>query len=211
MTERITPAEVRGQSATQEAVRGYPSPWLLRLAAQMEADAVELADLTASTELFAKCLDRAGRMWLAARPDKKLMWPDGAVSIVWVLEQNEALAAKVAELEDRLAWINGDKHYEYVPKNSVPIRLKLTKVDSGIPDLSDGEEPENLAAKVTALEERMKGRVLVPVVVFNTGDEWEAILDVNFAYAWRTIRSGNSAEEATANIQAAIDKESANA
>jgi len=108
MTERITSAEVAGMGRWIEG-DGYNTirpDWFYDLADQMEVDAIELESLTNSTEIFIKCLDRAGRMWNEAHPDKPLTTPDGAKNIVWLLEkvealeaERDALAAKVKEYE----------------------------------------------------------------------------------------------------------------
>lgn len=102
MPERISAAEVRRWVDVIEGDSTGVAYALRHLATQMDADEQERDELAVTNELFADCMDRARRMWQKAHPDKPLVWPDGATNIVWLLEQHDALAAKVQEYEARL-------------------------------------------------------------------------------------------------------------
>jgi hypothetical protein len=90
-------------AAWRESINYPDGPPLVIHSADVAVVEVELEELAFTTELFMKCLDRAQVLWQEAHPESKLVWPDGAKNIVWLLEQNEALTAKVAaEYEARL-------------------------------------------------------------------------------------------------------------
>jgi hypothetical protein len=54
-----------------------------RRCAALEAEVVNKQE---AIDLFGRCLDRAGKKWCEAHPDKPLAWPDGAESFVWLWE-----------------------------------------------------------------------------------------------------------------------------
>jgi hypothetical protein len=60
-------------------------------------------ELSASTDLHSRMMERARKLWQEAHPDKADWWIDGAKNVVWMVEENARLRMRVAELE-RLEW-----------------------------------------------------------------------------------------------------------
>lgn len=121
MSERITPEKAEDVADRLHLERdGFNEPnmenpvyaamteaeFLLRvMVTQMKADDQRIAALEEcekTMELFMTMMDRAGRMWLKAHPEKKLMWPDGAHSIEWLLDQIDRLRKVVDEARKAL-------------------------------------------------------------------------------------------------------------
>ena len=68
------------------------------LAAKERAEAA-LAEHKHSFDLRWQADQRARALWRKDRPDRDMIWPDHADLCVWLLEQRDALAAKLAEAE----------------------------------------------------------------------------------------------------------------
>lgn len=56
----------------------------------------ELIDLRALFDLRWKADQRAVKRWKAAHPERQLVWPDHADMVVWLIEQADENAARIA-------------------------------------------------------------------------------------------------------------------
>lgn len=80
------------------------------LAAKERAEAA-LAEHKHSFDLRWQADQRARALWRKDRPDRDMIWPDHADLCVWLLEQRDALAAKLAEAEKdaaRYRWLRAN-------------------------------------------------------------------------------------------------------